>query len=306
VKIHSSFEREAGRPLVLAIGFFDGVHLGHRELIRRTLLARKPGWRAGAITFSNHPSAYLRPGQEPALIQSCEERINTLARLGIEECFLLPFDREIASLSAQRFIDEVLVEKLAARAVITGTTFRFGERRSGDVTLLRERLAIVGAAHVGVEAVCDERDKQRISSTRIRELIAAGDCERADALLGASYELRGVVVRGFGRGHDLGFPTANLRLERKLLPRDGVYAAVVRTDGRDFAALLSIGTNPQFGAGERSIEVWLRDFQGSLYGEQLAVRELRFVRPQKTFSDVASLMEQMEHDREAVAYPSYG
>ena len=305
MKIYHSFERTATRPLAVAIGFFDGVHLGHRELIRQTLLERKPGWRAGAITFANHPVAYLRPGEEPPLLQSCEERINSLAALGIEECFLVPFDHAVASMSAERFIDDVLVARLRARAVVTGESFRFGERRGGDTTLLRERLASVDVRAIAVPAVADEAG-ERISSTRIRALVQRGDCEAADALLGASFTIRGIVERGAGRGHDLGFPTANLRVADGMLPCDGVYATIVRHDGRDYLGLLSIGTNPQFAGERRTVEVWLRDFPHTIYGEQLVLREMRFVRPQKTFSDVSALIEQMERDREAVAFPSYG
>jgi len=305
MKIYHTFERSVTRPLAVAIGFFDGVHLGHRELIRRTLLERKPGWRAGAITFSNHPVSYLRPGEEPPLLQSCEERINALAALGIEECFLVPFDREVATTSAERFIDDVLVARLGARAVVTGAGFRFGERRGGDTALLRERLAPLGVRAIAVEAVCDAAG-ERISSTRIRGLLRAGQCEEADALLGTSFSIRGIVERGAGRGHDLGFPTANLRVESGMLPRDGVYATVARYDGRDYMGLLSIGNNPQFAGERRTVEVWLRDFSYTIYGEQLTLRDLRFVREQKTFADVSALIEQMERDREAVAFPSYG
>ncbi len=305
MKIYHTFERNATRPLAVAIGFFDGVHLGHRELIRRTLLERKPGWRAGAITFANHPAAYLRPGEEPPLLQSCEERVNTLAALGIEECFLVPFDGSVATMSAQRFIDEVLLARLGARAVVTGESFRFGERRGGDTTLLRDRLAPIGVRAIAVPAVCDAAG-ERISSTRIRSLVQRGDCEAADALLGANFTIRGIVERGAGRGHDLGFPTANLRVAGGMLPGDGVYATLARHDGREYMGLLSIGSNPQFAGESRTVEVWLRDFSHTIYGEQLTLRELRFVREQKTFSDVSALIEQMERDREAVAFPSYG
>jgi riboflavin kinase/FMN adenylyltransferase len=147
---------------------------------------------------------------------------------------------------------------------------------------------------------------ERISSTRIRAEIAAGNLETADRLLGHSYELRGRVVLGAGRGHDLGFPTANLELPRKLLPKDGVYAALARHDGRDYAALASIGTNPTFGEGDRTIEVWMRDFHESIYGHELSVRELRFVREQRKYENADELLEQMQRDTRAIAYPSYG
>jgi riboflavin kinase/FMN adenylyltransferase len=169
---------------------------------------------------------------------------------------------------------------------------------------MREHFARCGVACAAVDAV--SAGGERISSTRVRMLVADGAIEEADALLGHAYELRGVVERGFGRGHDLGFPTANLGVPEKLLPKDGVYSSVARHDGRDYAALVSIGTNPQFEGTARTIEVWMRDFHRTIYGHELAVRDLRFVREQMVFGSVDELMQQMQSDLLAVAYPSYG
>jgi riboflavin kinase/FMN adenylyltransferase len=147
----------------------------------------------------------------------------------------------------------------------------------------------------------------RISSTRIRGLVAAGEIGMADRLLeGTGYTIRGTVEIGEGRGHALGFPTANVRVPAKLLPKDGVYSAAARYDGRDYAALVSIGTNPQFDGKKRTVEAWLRDFHGTIYGHQVALRELRFVRDQARFGSVDELMAQMRRDLQAVAFPSYG
>jgi riboflavin kinase/FMN adenylyltransferase len=136
--------------------------------------------------------------------------------------------------------------------------------------------------------------------------VSAGDLAAADRLLGHPYELRGIVEIGYGRGHDLGFPTANVRVPDKLLPKDGVYACTARYDGRDYAALVSVGTNPQFGGEKRTVEAWLRDFNHTIYGRELALRDLRFVREQRTFDGVDDLVAQMHRDLEAVAYPAYG
>jgi len=302
VKIYHALQRDNDRPLALAIGFFDGMHRGHLEIARAARRMRKPGWRVGVLTFANHPATFLRPGTEPVLLTTNAERVDLFAAAGFEECLFVPFDASIATLTPEAFLDRLMA--LGARGVAVGTTFRFGHKRAGNFETMHEYLSTRDVECVGIENVRDGED--RISSTRIRTLIAAGDTESADRLLGHSYELRGVVELGFGRGHDLGFPTANLCVPEKLLPKDGVYAAVARHDGRDYAALVSIGTNPQFNGKHRSLEVWMRDFHETIYGREIAVRDLRFVREQMTFATVDDLVVQMQTDLHAVAYPSYG
>ena len=304
MKLHHRLERDSQRPLVLAIGFFDGFHLGHREIARRTLRLRKPGWRAGVLTFANHPATHLRPGTEPPMICTQEERLDLFACAGFDECFFVKFDETIATLSPAAFLD-LLVDRLGARGVVVGDTFRFGHRRAGDTALMREYLTPRGTAVVAVDRVSE--DGERVSSTRIRGLILQGDLAGADRLLGGTgYEIRGPVELGAGRGHSLGFPTANVRVPAKLIPKDGVYSATARYDGRDYAALVSIGTNPQFDGTRRTVEAWLRDFAHTIYGRELWLRDLRYVREQRFFPDVAELVEQMQRDVAAVGYPSYG
>jgi riboflavin kinase/FMN adenylyltransferase len=293
------------RPLVVAIGFFDGMHLGHQEIARQTLRLRKPGWRAAALTFANHPAAYLRPGMEPPLITTPEERLDLLAAAGFDECFFVRFDENVASITADQFLRQTLAVDLGARGVVVGKNFRFGNKRAGDTTLMQTVLGELGITCVPVENTLDDRG-ERISSTRIRAAIAQGEMEAADRLLGHSYELRGRVVLGRGVGHDLRFPTANVELPRKLVPKDGVYSALARYEGRDYAALVSIGTNPTFDGAHRTVEAWLRDFHETIYGRELVLRDLRFVREQQRFDTVEALREQMMHDLHAVAYPAYG
>lgn len=304
---HSLRERDPQeyRPLVVAIGFFDGMHRGHQEIARQTLRLRKPGWRAAALTFANHPASFLRPGKEPPLISTPEERIDLIASAGFDECFFIPFDGDVASISAERFLTETLIADLGVRGAVVGKNFRFGTKRTGDTGLMQRVLSEHGVACVPVENTTDAQG-DRISSTRIRAAITSGDVEDADRLLGHSYELRGRVVLGAGRGHDLHFPTANIELPDKLIPKDGVYSATARVDGRDYAALVSIGTNPTFDGAHRTIEAWLRDFHETIYGRELTLRDLRFVREQQRFDTVAELQAQMDHDLHAVAYPAYG
>lgn len=303
MKIHHEFARENSRPLSLAIGFFDGMHRGHHEIARAAFTSRKPGWRSGVLTFANHPATYLRPGSEPPLLTTNDERVDLLGAAGFEECFFLPFDASVASLTAEQFLDR-LVHALGVRAVAVGSTFRFGNKRAGDTSLMTQYFGAHDVVFSPVENVAF--DGERVSSTRIRTLVADGALDRADELLGRSYEIRGRVELGFGRGHDLGFPTANMTIPAKLLPQDAIYSAVARHDGRDYAALVSIGTNPQFAGTRRTIEVWMRDFHRTIYGQELVLRDLRYVRKQHVFASIDELTAQMRNDLAAVAYPVYG
>ncbi len=307
---HALPDRDAGgaaaarHPVVVAIGFFDGFHLGHRAIVRELLRLRRPGERTAILTFRDHPAALLRPGQEPPMIMTLEERINSLARAGVDEAFVLRFDLSLAGLSPHAFLDETLVSRIGARAVVVGENFRFGVNRGGDVAFARTYLHERG---LRFSAVANESDGgERVSSTRVRAAIGAGDFVTADRLLDAAYTIRGPVELGFGRGHELGFPTANVRVPlNKMLPPDGVYGITARIDGRDRRGLVSIGTNPTFDGRQRTVEAWLLDFSGSIYGEELALRDFRFVRAQQRFDSVDALLVQMRADVATVRFPSF-
>jgi riboflavin kinase/FMN adenylyltransferase len=302
--VHTLERRDDARGLVLAIGFFDGVHRGHRETLRTLLRQRRPGERAGVLTFENHPAAFLRPEAVPPLITTQEERVTLLAGTGIDSVYLVPFGADIAALSAEEFIRRVLIEALDVRAVVIGENFRFGSGRAGDARLARELLEPTGRAVVVTPSLTEAGE--RVSSTRIRAALRSGDVEAADALLGRPYMLRGRVVLGEGRGHELGFPTANLATPpQKMLPMDGVYSVVARYDGRDRAGLVSIGSKPTFGGEERVVEAWLRDFRETIYGEELSLRDFRFLREQRAFATADDLLAQMHDDATRVRFPSF-
>jgi riboflavin kinase/FMN adenylyltransferase len=305
LKVHYELPAaRAAHPLVVAIGFFDGFHRGHRSIVRELLRIRRPGERAAVVTFRDHPASFLRPGQAPPLIMTLEERINSFARAGIDEAFVLGFDASLATQAPGAFLDETLIARIGARGLVVGENFRFGVKRSGDVAFARAHLERGGLRFIAVPNELD--DGERVSSTRVRGAIAAADLAQADRLLGASYTLRGPVALGFGRGHDLGFPTANIVVPaEKMLPPDGVYAVTGRHDARDYKGLLSIGTNPTFAGTRRTVEAWLLDFTGSLYGEELALRDLRFVRAQQRFDTVDALLTQMRADAATIRFPSF-
>jgi riboflavin kinase/FMN adenylyltransferase len=304
VKIHHVLpERPPERTFVVAIGFFDGFHRGHQAIVREALRLRRAGERTAVLTFRDHPTSFLRPGQEPPMIATLEERVNAFARAGIDEAYVLRFDASIASMSPERFLDETLIGRLNARAMVVGANFRFGHKRAGDVAFAREHLGARGREMVGVPNTLD--GGERVSSTRIRAAVQAGDMATADRLLGAPYTVRGIVSFGAGRGHDLGYPTANVVVPpNKLLPPDGVYRATGRHDGRDYLGLVSIGTNPTFDGRARTVEAWLLDFNGALYGEELSLREFRFVRAQQRFDSVDALIAQMRDDAATVKFPT--
>lgn len=294
----------ARHPLCVAVGVFDGFHLGHQALVRVMLQARRAGERTAVLTFGEHPLAYLRPAEVPPQIATLAERVNAFARTGVDEMFVMPFDRAFASLSPAAFLDDIVVRALGARVLIVGANFRFGANRVGDVAFAQTHLAAQGREAIGVPNAM--LDGERVSSTRIRAAIARGDLALADRLLGIPYIVRGSVGFGAGRGHDLGFPTANVAVPpEKMLPPDGVYTITGRHEGRDYPGLVSIGTNPTFAGTARTVEAWLLDFTGSLYGEELALRDFRWVREQQRFESVEALLAQMELDAAAVTFPSF-
>lgn len=305
MKIYRELEAgEERRPLVLAIGFFDGVHRGHREIVKALLRLRRPGYRAAVLTFRNHPATHLRPEHVPALLSTLEERVNMLAATGVDELYLVPFDDRIANIEARAFLEDILVERLGIRALVFGEDFRFGANRGGDAQLAE---AILRARDITVHAVPPLLDGgEPVSSTRVRTALAGGDFAAVNRLLGEPYALHGRVVLGHGRGHDLGFPTANLDVpQEKALPRDGVYRAVARYDGRDYQGLVSIGDNPTFGAGPKTVEAWLLDFDRSIYGQELALRDFHFIREQRTFAGPDELIAQMHEDATHVHFPAF-
>ncbi len=294
----------AKHPLCVAIGVFDGFHLGHQAIVRTLLHARRAGERTAVITFAEHPARLLRPDDVPPPIATMAERINAFARAGVDEAFVLAFDASFAAMSPEAFLGDVLIDRLGTRAMVVGENFRFGAKRAGDMDLARAFFAERGRVAIGVSNAT--HDGERVSSTRIRAAIAAGDMTLADTLLGNSYTVRGPISFGAGRGHDLGFPTANVAVPAdKMLPPDGVYAITGRHDGRDYPGLVSIGTNPTFDGRERTVEAWLLDFHGSMYGEELALRDFRFLREQRRFASIDELLAQIRADADAVPFPTF-
>jgi riboflavin kinase/FMN adenylyltransferase len=269
----------AGRPRAVAIGTFDGVHLGHRRVIEAV---RAVGLAPTLVTFDPHPRIAL--GYEVRLLTTLGRRLELIGEAGIEEALVLEFDLELAKLEPEQFVERVLAP-IGAEAVVAGADFRFGRGRSGDLALLR-RLGLDARTVPLVELV---------SSSRIRDLLQAGEVERAAKLLGRPPEVEGTVVAGDARGGTLGFPTANLRLDPLLLvPAHGIYAGAAN----GHRAAISIGTNPHYGGEERRVEAHVLDFEGDLYGRRLVLQLWRRLRAERAFETEAALVDQIARDVE--------
>lgn len=268
------------RDRAVAIGTFDGVHLGHRRVIQAALDA---GLTATVVTFDPHPRVAL--GNRVELLATLERRLELIAELGVGETFVLEFDLELARHEAEEFVEEVL-RPIGTKIVVAGANFRFGRGRKGDLALL----STLGLDVRPVPLL------EEVSSTQIRQLLRAGEIVSAARLLGRPPEVEGTVVAGGARGGTLGFPTANLAVEPELLvPRYGIYAGAAR----GHRAAVSIGVNPHYGGEERRVEAFLLDFEGDLYGQRLVVELWRRLRDERAFATEQELVEQMARDVEA-------
>jgi riboflavin kinase/FMN adenylyltransferase len=285
---------------VVAIGVFDGLHLGHRAILDAALArARTGGSRGVVMSFDPHPDVVLAKGgfHSPPPLTPLGERRERLAALGVELFDVLPFTRELAALSPEEFVDKALVARHRLVWLVVGENFALGKGRAGNVT----RLAAIGATR-GFEVVpvpLVAADGGPVSSTRIRELLAAGRVAEAARLLGRRYGLIGTVVRGDAIGRTLGYPTANLRLhEEKVVPGDGIYAVWARIGGeREWrAAAMSVGVRPTFGGQVRTLEVHLIGWQGELVGETLEVEFAEWLRPERRFETREALIAAMDGD----------
>jgi riboflavin kinase/FMN adenylyltransferase len=286
----------------VTIGFFDGVHLGHRVVIGEARrLAAELGTRSAVITFDRHPAAVVRPESAPPLLTDLEQRLELLATTGIDYAVVVHFDEERSLESAEDFVRHELVDCLGARAVVVGADFHFGHGRKGDVDLLERMGAEHGFEVDGIELVASGSEGARsVSSTAIRDALAAGDIDGANRMLGRPHEIRGIVQTGDKRGRELGFPTANVAVPDGIqLPADGIYAGwYVRPDGTEHRAAISLGRRPTFYENQpySLLEAHLLGFEGDLYGEGASVRFVARLRGEERFESVEALVEQIGRD----------
>ncbi len=294
----SDFNDWPSGPLAIAIGVFDGVHIGHQALIRQTAeRARRHGGRALAATFDPLPIQALAPGAPPSALSDVADRVRLLHASGASDVVVFNFTREFAALEAAEFVRQ-LVGAGEVRQIFVGEDFLFGHDRGGDV----RTLAAAGSRY-GFEVVVATpvtMDGEVVSSTRIRNALLAGDVDAAARLLGRAYSVRGTVVHGAKRGRALGFPTINVAVPpERLLPRDGIYAMRVRLRDSDVAAAASLGVRPTFGGGDRTLEAYLLDWEGDVYGDRIEAAFVKRLRDELRFANAAELSGQIARDVES-------
>lgn len=293
----TDFNRWPRGPVSIAIGVFDGVHIGHQALIRQTAdRAKQQGGRALAATFDPLPIQALAPGAPPSALSDIDDRVRLLHEAGASDVVVFQFTRGFAALEADEFVRR-LAGAGEVRQIFVGEDFQFGHDRGGDV-----RTLAAAESRYGFEVVVASQvtlDGEVVSSTRIRNALLAGNVENAARLLGRAYSVRGTVVHGAKRGRALGFPTINLAVPpERLLPRDGIYAMTVRLRDGEVAAAASLGVRPTFGGGDRTLEAYLLDWAGDVYGDRIEAAFVKRLRDELRFASAAELSTQIARDVE--------
>jgi riboflavin kinase / FMN adenylyltransferase len=293
---HGTDNAEIQRPTVLTLGVFDGLHLGH-QLIVRTVVerARSLGAVPTVITFDPHPRAVLHPESAPPLLQTLDQKVEGFGVLGIEQTIVVRFDKGFSQIRAEDFLRDVVKERLHAKEVYLGRGFAFGHNREGNIELLRRASKELGFFADEVPEV--RFRNQRVSSSRIRELLKDGKVNLARRLLGRPYGVEGLVERGAERGHRLGFPTANLHPKNRVIPRNGVYVTGALIEGQWRRSVTNVGVRPTFeSTSEPSVETFVMDWAGDLYGDVIRVRFLHRLRDERKFASIEELKTQIEKD----------
>jgi riboflavin kinase/FMN adenylyltransferase len=296
--IHAANELKAeGKKVCLAIGFFDGVHLGHQQIIRQTISdARQHDAVAVVLTFDRHPNSVVAPDKVPPLIYSLPQKLRAIESLGADALLLIQFDKKFSEQTGEEFIRSLARDFGKIHSVCVGADFVFGHKRSGNVALLKKLGAELNFQVHGLSAV--SLDDQVVSSTRIRETIRAGNFDAASQMLGRTYAISGRVVEGDRLGHKLGFPTANLDTTNLVLPPNGVYSGCTKLKGQFYRVALNIGLRPTIASAKPQlrVEAHLLDFSGELYGKELEVEMGEKLRDEQKFSSATELSEQIARD----------
>lgn len=279
----------------VALGNFDGIHLGHRDIFR-TLVRRGRELNVESLvyTFDPHPLKIIAPDRAPLLLNTADEKVRLIAASNVDILVSVPFSTELAACEAEVFVRDVLVNQLHVRSIVVGYDYAFGRDRKGTGDFLRTQ-----GEHYGFKVDVLQplgTDGLPYSSSRVRELLTAGCVEKIPSLLGRHYTLSGQVVNGEKRGRTIGFPTANISTQKEQLPATGIYAVIVRLDGVDYQGLVNLGNRPTFGPGEETIEVYLLDFEGDLYGKELRLYFVARLREEKAFANTASLIAAINQD----------
>jgi riboflavin kinase/FMN adenylyltransferase len=287
---------------VITIGNFDGVHIGHQALFHEVIeKADAIDGTSIVMTFDPHPIRVLQKNNNPPLITLQEQKTELIERSGMEVLICIPFTKQFASLSAEDFIKNLLVDKIGMKAIIVGGDYTFGKNREGNLALLKSLASRLGYEVIVADWIkAAQNVSDRISSTKIRELVMGGNIEPANKMLGRHYQIRGRVVKGRDRGGKLlGIPTANINLQDELCPKTGIYAVTVEYNNRIYKGVANIGYSPTFDDNEFTVEVHLLDFAENIYDEKIRVNFIERIRDEKKFADISELKNQINQDIKA-------
>ena len=279
---------------VVTIGTFDGVHIGHQKIVNR--LVNHAELDSVILTFFPHPRMVLQQDNTIKLLHTIEEKTSVLNQLGLDHLVIHPFTKEFSRLTAQQFVEDILVNQLKAKKIIIGYDHRFGRNRTADISTLKDFGEQYG--FVVEEITKQDVDDVAVSSTKIRTALQKGHIEKANAFLGQPYMLTGTIVRGKGIGKTLGYPTANIQIEEayKLIPKNGVYIVKTNFKGITYFGMMNIGTNPTVGGKSQTIETYFFNMDTDLYGSKMTIQMLKRIRDEKKFASVDQLIEAMQND----------
>ena len=293
---HGTENAKISRPTVLTLGVFDGLHLGHQRIMQTVVESAKMiNAVPTAITFDPHPRAVLHPESAPPLLQTLDQRLAAFEFLGIQQAIVIPFNKEFAAQDAEIFLRDIIHERLQAREVFLGKGFEFGKNRSGNIELLRKISQELGFFADEVPEV--RLRGTRISSSKIRQFLSEGRVNLARRMLGRPYGIEGQIIHGVQRGRTIGFPTANLHPHNRVIPRYGVYATATLIDGIWRKSVTNVGVRPTFeNEIEPSVETFVLDFDGDLYGDVLRIRFLHRIRDERKFNGIDELKSQINKD----------
>lgn len=298
MKIFRNFSDYTDRkPLALSLGMFDGVHLGHQSIINALHeVSSEKGLESAILTFWPHPRLVFNPNEDLKLLNTLEEKSQLLSSFDIENLFLKEFDEEFRNLSGEEFVRQILVDKLNVKHLIVGYDHVFGKNRSGNFELLKKLAPELGFEVVQMEAV--NIHNKNISSTKVRNALLEGQIKEANELLGYHYPVSGTVTDGKKLGRTIGYPTANIEVNRlKLLPKKGAYITDVFIDGEQYQGMLSIGTNPTVEGTDLTTEVYILDFDQDIYGKEITVAFREFLHEEIKFESIEKLIERLDEDK---------
>ena len=290
---------EPFKNAVITIGNFDGVHIGHQALFHEVIeKAQAIGGTSVAMTFEPHPLRVLKQNNHPPLITLYEQKSELIERTGIDVLICVPFTLEFAALSAEQFVRDLLVQKIGIKAIVVGEDYSFGKNREGNIDLLKSYGPKYGFEVIVAGWIKSPRAlAQRISSTKIRDLVTDGRMEQAEKMLGRNYQIRGKVVTGRDRGGKLlGIPTANINLHDELCPKTGIYAVTVECEGNQHRGVANIGYSPTFEDHEFTVEVHILDFSDNIYSKKIRVNFIKRIRDEIKFSNIPELIDQIKRD----------